>query len=121
MCIRDSSVDYTLSIQKEAQNSRLQLREGKPLILSFPKINETSKVIFQPSTIFNGITLTASSKSGDFVILVKAYRRSSFGDVNQTQDIAFPSSNKDSDYYSCLLYTSPSPRDRQKSRMPSSA
>eukprot|EP00828_Plagiopyla_frontata_P041962 TRINITY_DN6142_c0_g1_i3.p3 TRINITY_DN6142_c0_g1~~TRINITY_DN6142_c0_g1_i3.p3 ORF type:complete len:106 (+),score=29.82 TRINITY_DN6142_c0_g1_i3:35-352(+) len=25
------------------------------------------------------------------------------------------------DYYSCLLYTSPSPRDRQKSRMPSSA
>ena len=25
------------------------------------------------------------------------------------------------DYYHCLLYTSPSPRDRQKSRMPSSA
>ena len=25
------------------------------------------------------------------------------------------------DIYSCLLYTSPSPRDRQKSRMPSSA
>ena len=24
-------------------------------------------------------------------------------------------------WYSCLLYTSPSPRDRQKSRMPSSA
>ena len=27
----------------------------------------------------------------------------------------------DSKYYICLLYTSPSPRDRQKSRMPSSA
>ena len=26
-----------------------------------------------------------------------------------------------SDYRDCLLYTSPSPRDRQKSRMPSSA
>ena len=25
------------------------------------------------------------------------------------------------DYIDCLLYTSPSPRDRQKSRMPSSA
>ena len=25
------------------------------------------------------------------------------------------------EYYYCLLYTSPSPRDRQKSRMPSSA
>ena len=24
-------------------------------------------------------------------------------------------------FYDCLLYTSPSPRDRQKSRMPSSA
>ena len=24
-------------------------------------------------------------------------------------------------FYTCLLYTSPSPRDRQKSRMPSSA
>ena len=24
-------------------------------------------------------------------------------------------------FYNCLLYTSPSPRDRQKSRMPSSA
>ncbi|WDT36643.1 hypothetical protein PVA38_09915 [Streptococcus pneumoniae D39] len=24
-------------------------------------------------------------------------------------------------YYSCLLYTSPSPRDRTRSRMPSSA
>ena len=28
---------------------------------------------------------------------------------------------KDNRYYICLLYTSPSPRDRQKSRMPSSA
>ena len=27
----------------------------------------------------------------------------------------------DAAYYACLLYTSPSPRDRQKSRMPSSA
>ena len=26
-----------------------------------------------------------------------------------------------STFYTCLLYTSPSPRDRQKSRMPSSA
>ena len=27
----------------------------------------------------------------------------------------------DAGFYTCLLYTSPSPRDRQKSRMPSSA
>ena len=30
-------------------------------------------------------------------------------------------SNPSAYQYSCLLYTSPSPRDRQKSRMPSSA
>ena len=30
-------------------------------------------------------------------------------------------SNLNEDPYGCLLYTSPSPRDRQKSRMPSSA
>ena len=29
--------------------------------------------------------------------------------------------HKQGKYYICLLYTSPSPRDRQKSRMPSSA
>ena len=29
--------------------------------------------------------------------------------------------HKKGQYYICLLYTSPSPRDRQKSRMPSSA
>ena len=28
---------------------------------------------------------------------------------------------EDKDDFTCLLYTSPSPRDRQKSRMPSSA
>ena len=32
-------------------------------------------------------------------------------------DVAFPEAGD----YTCLLYTSPSPRDRQKSRMPSSA
>src|SRR5678810_944662 len=32
----------------------------------------------------------------------------------------FPTATKDK-IYVCLLYTSPSPRDRQKSRMPSSA
>ena len=32
-----------------------------------------------------------------------------------------PSSHYSVGYEACLLYTSPSPRDRQKSRMPSSA
>ena len=34
---------------------------------------------------------------------------------------AIPAEYKDAQVDGCLLYTSPSPRDRQKSRMPSSA
>ena len=37
-----------------------------------------------------------------------------------TDPTLFDAMNIDN-YYFCLLYTSPSPRDRQKSRMPSSA
>ena len=35
--------------------------------------------------------------------------------------LILPYLDVDLKYYDCLLYTSPSPRDRQKSRMPSSA
>ena len=45
---------------------------------------------------------------------------------NKKYKISFLGGNKTSgskwnDNFPCLLYTSPSPRDRQKSRMPSSA
>ena len=40
-------------------------------------------------------------------------------DTTVTSD--FPAIAWDMYQYTCLLYTSPSPRDRQKSRMPSSA
>ena len=43
--------------------------------------------------------------------------------VNQDDDKAFYWTSKAAlqGHITCLLYTSPSPRDRQKSRMPSSA
>ena len=37
------------------------------------------------------------------------------------RSVTNPNTVELSEYYGCLLYTSPSPRDRQKSRMPSSA
>ena len=45
------------------------------------------------------------------------------GMVMQAEPIfkAYESVTEDLNYKPCLLYTSPSPRDRQKSRMPSSA
>ena len=45
-----------------------------------------------------------------------------FGKTHQIPRLqAWYADNKIEYTYSCLLYTSPSPRDRQKSRMPSSA
>ena len=41
--------------------------------------------------------------------------------TNAEGRFAFPATRLEAGLYTCLLYTSPSPRDRQKSRMPSSA
>ena len=45
---------------------------------------------------------------------IEVFNESGRGEVNEEELI-------DVARYACLLYTSPSPRDRQKSRMPSSA
>ena len=54
----------------------------------------------------------------------KSYRINAKGDSLLTETLQIKKIGKDTFYCStvtCLLYTSPSPRDRQKSRMPSSA
>ena len=48
------------------------------------------------------VNITGNTKTKDFIML---------------REIPF----KKGDQYTCLLYTSPSPRDRTRSRMPSSA
>ena len=99
----------------------------------------TQNVYVVPSattTVVIGITLANTSGTGCLVGI--GITRPSTDDVKllknapipQGSSLEFMSGNKvvletadtitiDSD--SCLLYTSPSPRDRQKSRMPSSA
>ena len=56
---------------------------------------------------------------------VKAYEAdiSSFFQWLDNEDLKYKNLQEGhiNQYISCLLYTSPSPRDRQKSRMPSSA
>ena len=42
-------------------------------------------------------------------------------EYQQLQEKISKSGKNQQEYILCLLYTSPSPRDRQKSRMPSSA
>ena len=80
-------------------------------------------MIHQPSTI------TAFDFSVEIIILLDYSTKS---DMLSTTDLTchrgsamrlmkWDSDRKDSDDYSCLLYTSPSPRDYAASRMPSSA
>ena len=72
-------------------------RFGVPLQLLSDRGSEFESVLFNELCQWMGIDK----------IRTTAYRPSTNGMVER--------------YHSCLLYTSPSPRDRQKSRMPSSA
>ena len=80
-----------------------------------------NKVVFRtPSNKIGQIT-----KSGTFWSYTAVGNHADATDditVNSTGNIFYRNNqNKLYQYYGCLLYTSPSPRDRQKSRMPSSA
>ena len=47
---------------------------------------------------------------------IKMVGKATFTEVSEAEGLKLAE-----DLFACLLYTSPSPRDRQKSRMPSSA
>ena len=66
----------------------------------------------------NGAVLNIGANSIRFVTITGA-EITSFDSTNRPQNIEI--SNLTIKRVTCLLYTSPSPRDRQKSRMPSSA
>ena len=68
---------------------------------------DLKKLDIHPGTIYGIVGNVGSGKSTLLNILAGAEKESS-GTVLYEDD-------------TCLLYTSPSPRDRQKSRMPSSA
>ena len=79
----------------------------------FADIESTIDVPFN-----NGVVVTMR-KYSDAGIQEDLEAESSRMRMHQGEDEA-PVDDEDADSY-CLLYTSPSPRDRQKSRMPSSA
>ena len=59
--------------------------------------------------------LNAAAKDSGIEIEIHELRKATDLENAQPHALVFPGGE------SCLLYTSPSPRDRQKSRMPSSA
>ena len=73
-----------------------------------PKINERYRIDNFLSAALEGNPLNTPANRDLKIYLPPGYFES--------EDKRYPTI-----YYICLLYTSPSPRDRQKSRMPSSA
>ena len=51
--------------------------------------------------------------------MTQKFRIENVGLVNRDKKLSFKFNGNT--YYGCLLYTSPSPRDKRQSRMPSSA
>ena len=95
---------------------RVQLRRKEPSSLDEAKnIISHGKLKLDPSQLeceWNGKQLPDKLTTTEFLIVKELAKRPGIiKERAQLMDIA----------YRCLLYTSPSPRDRQKSRMPSSA
>ena len=80
--------------------------EGATNTLTFNNL-DSFEVNANDFVVLNG-DQTTIQQSGEDIIL-----------INATEDVKFKSGDADSIF--CLLYTSPSPRDRTRSRMPSSA
>ena len=115
---------------------RVELKSKKELLiysyrvagtvgLMMAKILKVNKINSLKSAIDLGIAMQLTNISRD-VIEDKNNKRSyineNFNDIKST--ISLSEKFYENSFYSikdCLLYTSPSPRDRQKSRMPSSA
>ena len=65
------------------------------------------------------IVSQAKNSQGLLRILTNGLRDTNFGDA--LDEVSFTGANGCANSMYCLLYTSPSPRDRTRSRMPSSA
>ena len=96
------------------------IRPGEQLLTLLKNANLSEKVTV------TGIDCLGNCKNGCTIVLqAKAKWTYVYGNIHPGSDFEQLcqgiSGYVDTDDGNCLLYTSPSPRDRQKSRMPSSA
>ena len=90
-------------------------------LLATPLYSNTTLVVFFPTIAFGGtVVLMAKFDAARYLALAQAHRvtHTMLVPVQYQRIMALPNFGA---HDLCLLYTSPSPRDRQKSRMPSSA
>ena len=88
---------------------------GYSSILANPTIYPTGTTIYDPEKAWNGYVLYASPIGKTHLIDMTG------NEVHRWELAGFPSELIDPSINGCLLYTSPSPRDKRQSRMPSSA
>ena len=83
------------------------LNEAEKIITNYPKGKQKSAVM--------ALLYIAQKQNNNWIPL------SAMKYIAKMLDMPYIKVYEVATFYSCLLYTSPSPRDRQKSRMPSSA
>ena len=99
--VGNKAPDFTL-VNHDGSKVKLSSYKGKKVI-----------VYFFPAALTPGCTKEAE----DFNSNLKALEKAGYAVLGVSPDTV----EKMQKFQNCLLYTSPSPRDRQKSRMPSSA
>ena len=140
-----TDLDYELDPSSIAQNryknpeySNLLIAESKQ-ILTFSEyidgLKDKSVFVFNKSTVqnvrINTNKVLTNGKIEFFILnihdnyhaycLIKTRSKINVGDELNTKIGLVTVLEKHTNFYTCLLYTSPSPRDQRGSRMPSSA
>ena len=113
--IKDMDLEELLTFHLTNRNYRAATRIEYLLILQKLDLNKEIKWSIEKTNRDYISELRQKKYIREFKIAVNLFERVWYGNrqINKGQYIAFKET--------CLLYTSPSPRDRQKSRMPSSA
>ena len=113
----NSAVSLSRLGHKVAFLGKIGLKENSRRVVNqLRKENVDISLIIRSKTGRTGYSIVLDSKKHDRTILIF---RGSNNDL-RFNEISL-NKLKTKWFYFCLLYTSPSPRDRQKSRMPSSA
>ena len=123
MCIRDSpdlevrfdnTIKYNLMSRVESQDKDVT-NSANPNLFDDADLGFDKGIVSNRFDLLSELEVVWKQNFG-FRVSAASWHDQAYGDSND-----HPGLNKDFRINGCLLYTSPSPRDRTRSRMPSSA
>ena len=115
---------YAKSIMKkmEKKNFKDEVQASKWVMSEVKKIMKKEKIDFISYVIFSDQNLKKTFSDNDFSGIIDELNQMNSSELaEQTKEIRKMITSLSGNNKSCLLYTSPSPRDLSTSRMPSSA